>query len=114
SCRAVYASIYDRDKCSGIFGTNSCFGKRVKSDSKECCDAGNKDCRYGTVEDSLCWIDYDTDSRGKKKGVGQAVVACALCNFIISNEALLVILVWLQSLLLLLSVRDLGRLRFRE
>ncbi|CAF1459988.1 unnamed protein product, partial [Didymodactylos carnosus] len=86
SCRAVYAGIYDRDKCSGIFGTNSCFGKRVKSDSKECCDAGNKDCRYGTVEDSLCWIDYDTDSRGKEKGVGQAVVACALCNFIISNE----------------------------
>ena len=47
SCRDIHAEVYQREDCAGLFGTNSCFSKRVKANSKECCDAGNKDCWRG-------------------------------------------------------------------
>ena len=91
SSRAIHAEIYQRDKCGGLFG-NPCFSKRVDKKSKQCCDAGNKDCwRSGSSsDDALYWIDCDTDKR-TKQGFGQTVVACAACTITVSDNGLIVV-----------------------
>ena len=91
SCRAIHTEIYKREDCAGIFGINSCFSKRVNTNSRECCDAGNKDCwRAGTSEDdALYWIDCDTDAHN---GIaGQTVVACADCDIDVYDSGMIVV-----------------------
>ena len=92
SCRAIHAEIYRRGDCAGLFGINSCFSKKVNTNSKECCDSKNKDCwRSGSsADDALYWIDCDTDKR-TKQGYGQTVVACATCVITITDSGLIVV-----------------------
>ncbi len=90
SSRAIHAEVYQRDKCGGLFG-NPCFSKRVNKNSKECCDAGNADCRTGTSNDALYWIDCDTDAR-KSQGFGQAVVACSNCDINVDDSGMIVVI----------------------
>ena len=91
SCRAIHAELYRRTDCTGFFGTNSCFSKRVNTNSKECCDAGNQDCwrTSPSADDALYWIDCDTDAH--TQGFGQTVVACANCEINVYDNGMIVV-----------------------
>ncbi|UJR08797.1 hypothetical protein I4U23_013053 [Adineta vaga] len=84
SCRSVHVELYNRGNCK------SCFSKKVGKNSKQCCDAGNKDCWRDSKEDSLFWVDCDTDKR-KKKGIGQTIVACTNCEINFYDSGLIVV-----------------------
>lgn len=90
SCRAAHAETFERSKCGGLFG-NPCFSKRVDKNSTQCCDAGNSDCWGGlSADDSLFWIDCDTDSRNQQ-GFGQSVVACSACDISVYDDGSIVV-----------------------
>ena len=91
SCRAIHGELYRRDDFSGTFGTNSCFSKRVNTNSKECCDAGDKDCwrTSPSGDDALYWIDCDTDRHSK--GAGQITIACADCDINVYDNGMIVV-----------------------
>ena len=85
SCRAAHAEVYDRS--GGLFVRS--FSKRINANSKECCDSKNPDCRYGTADDALFWVDCDTDK--KKESSGQVVVACSKCEINISDDGIITV-----------------------
>ena len=91
SCRAIHGELYRRTDCNGIFGTNSCFSKRVNTNSRECCDAKNKDCwrTSPSADDALYWIDCDTDAHSR--GAGQTIIACADCDINVYDNGMIVV-----------------------